>query len=140
MPSWTRHSHAATLSTEDATNNKELIHNNPTTAEPWTASRLVIVDGFVTLISDTDNLCGCRLLVVPEDIVDGDIDATNPEDPDPSIYYSFFFGRGPMVFRLRSKKTIGPNDKLWVSLWKESGTDSTIARAGLRLYVAQVTS
>ncbi len=137
MPVWTRHRETSVLSTAGTHDNKELIHNNPTTANPWEASRLVVVDGFVTLHTDTDDFCGARFVVMDENIVDADFDENAPEDPDDAIYYSFWAVRGPQVYRLNSAKTIFPNEKLWLTVWKDSGSTSTTIHCGMRLFIHQ---
>lgn len=94
---------------------------------------IVVVDGVLTVITDTDDLIGIRLCVLNENWVLGDFSAGNPEPHDPSVYYSWFAGRGPLVFRLRTKRTVHPEHKLWIHAWKAAGTSVTTIRYGLLL-------
>lgn len=135
---WERFSVADTLSTVGSHNNTELFHNAGAaigTGENRVDRDVVIVDGIVTVMADTVMLIGARLVVAHELIVDGDLSDTIPAEHDDMIYYSWFCSGGPSYFRLRSKKTIHPEEKLWLTTWKEQGTTSTVVRIGLRLFI-----
>ena len=94
---------------------------------------MVGVDGIVTVTCDTVNLMGVRLLVLPETMVSGDFDENTIAPHDQAVWYSWFAAAGPLVFRLRSKKTIPSNYKLWLQIWKEGGGTATVCRVGLML-------
>lgn len=135
---WERFSTVNTLTTAGTHNNFELFSNQgitPGGGESLVERPVIIVDGIVTIITDTDDLIGVRLVVAHEIIVDGDLSDTVPVDHDDMVYYSWFCARGPSYFRLRSKKSIQHNEKLWLTAWKESGSASTITRVGLRLFM-----
>ncbi len=135
---WERFSHSETLTTAGSHGNFEIFSNQPDPAAGGDAllqREVVIVDGIVTVQCDTDMMSGVRLVVAHELIVDGDLSDTVPTEEDDMIYYSWFVSRGPMVFRLRSKKTIHPNEKLWLTIWKELGATSTIIRVAGRLFM-----
>ncbi len=135
---WERFSDAQNLTTAGSHTNLELFSNQPDPAaggDVLFERDVVIVDGIVTIHTDTDDLCGVRLVVAHEIIASGDISDTVPAEHDDMLYYSWFVARGPMIFRLRSKKTIHPNEKLWLTSWKENGSTATTIRTGMRLFV-----
>ncbi len=114
--------------------NTILISNN-SSAEPWDDQSLTIVDGQLTVLTDTDDLCGVRFIVAPELVVTADINENTPDPEDPMVWYSYFCGRGPLVFRLLSKKTIHPEEVLWIQFWKARGGNLTSAKWGLNLMI-----
>ncbi len=132
MPVWERYHGANTLSTAGTHANTEVFHNFQAD-ENFESSDVVIVDGIVTFLTDTDDLCGARLLIVPEEILTASLTEDVPQPHNQMVYYSWFLGRGPMVFRLRSKRTIPPEHKLWVQAWKANGSASTAIRWGMHL-------
>ncbi len=136
MAIWQRFSQTATITAVSNHANAELL-SNAEESDTFESRDLVVVDGIIVVLSDTDDLCGFRLLVAENTIVTGDLTDTTPDPFSDLVYYSWFFGRGPMVFRLRSKRTIPVNYKLWGQLWKEQGANSTIMHAGMHLYVQQ---
>ncbi len=137
MAQWFRGSISATLVTVGVHDNNEeaQLHNQST--DIFDASDLVIVDGFLTLITDTDDLCGFRFVRQREDLLTGDLNENLPPEGDPAIWYSMFHGRGPVTYRLRSKFTIYPEYKIWTTMWKERGANSTVFSAGWRLLVVK---
>ncbi len=98
-------------------------------------SDLVIVDGFLVLHTDSDDLCGFRFVRQREDLGTADLTEDLPPESDPGIWYSMFTARGPVTYRLRSKFTIFPQWKLWSTMWKEDGAVTTVLHAGWRLLV-----
>ncbi len=134
MPVWERYDGAAVVATEGSHVNTE-VFANAQADENFEASDVVAVDGIFTVLTDTDNLCGVRLIVAPEEMVTGDITEDVPQPHSRLVWYEWYAGRGPMVFRLRSKKTVPPEHKLWVNVWKAAngGTTSTTLRWGLRI-------
>lgn len=132
MPVWERYHGGDTLVAEETHINTELFANAQAD-ENFEASDVVGVDGILTVLTDTDDLCGVRLLVVPEEMLTATMDENVPQPHNRMIWYSWFASRGPMVFRLRSKKTIPPEHKLWIQTWKASGTTSTVLRYGLHV-------
>ncbi len=133
MPVWERYDGEHTLTgTIGSHENQEIFHNFQAD-ENFEASDVVAVDGILTIITDTDDLCGVRLVVAPEEMVTTDIDEDIPQPHNKMIWYSFYAGRGPMVFRLRSKKTVSPEHKLWITSWKAHAGVATEVRWGLHV-------
>ncbi len=135
MAVWERYDGSGVLGSLGDHINRELFHNQQAD-ENFEASDVVIVDGILTLITDTDDLCGVRLLVVPEEIASASLTEDVPQPHNQMVYYSWFAARGPMVFRLRSKRTIPPEHKLWIQTWKANtggGSTSTTLRYGIHL-------
>ncbi len=137
MALWIRGSVSSTLGSVGSHSNTEESQLHNQTDNVFEDSDLVIVDGFLTLITDTDALCGFRFVRRPEEDVDGDINENDPQEGDPRIWYSMFHARGPVTYRLRSKFTIFPQHKLWSTSWKEAGAASTVLSAGWRLLVVK---
>ncbi len=132
MAVWERYHGGHSVTAEGSSNNVELFHNQQAD-ENFEASDVVIVDGIFTCITNTDDLCGIRLLVAPEELVTGDFTEDVPQPHSQMVYYSWFVARGPMVFRLRSKRTVPPEHKLWLTSWKASGTVQTDVKFGIHL-------
>ncbi len=134
MPFKFRADSQATLTAVGDHINLEVL-SNQSGAEPWDDHDLTIVDGQLTVITDTDNLCGARFIVANEAIGDSDLNEDNPAPEDDMVWYSFWAARGPLVFRLVSKKTVHPEHKLWIQVWKARGADATFLRWGLNLMI-----
>jgi len=132
MPVWERYDGSISLGAVGSHDNRELFANFQAD-ENFEASDVVIVDGILTLITDTDNLFGVRLLIVPEEILTGILTEDVPQPHNDMVYYSWYAARGPMVFRLRSKRTVPPEHKLWLQTWKAQGGDTSILRWGIHL-------
>ncbi len=132
MPVWERYDGTSSLTTIGAHNSTEIFFNQQAD-ENFEASDVVGVDGILTVISDTDDLCGVRLVVASDLLVQADITEDSPKPHDRMIWYSWFIARGPMVFRLRSKKTVPPQFKLWVNVWKARGSNATNIHWGLHV-------
>ncbi len=129
-----RSSASGSLTTVGAHTNVEIL-SNQSGSEPWDDSSLTIVDGQLTVITDSDDLMGIRLIVANELIGTGDINDTSPSAEDDLVWYSWFCARGPLVFRLVSKRTIHPEHKLWVQFWKEQEANATRLSFGLNLMI-----
>ncbi len=132
MPVWERYDGTQTLVGVGSHINTSIFHNLQGD-ENFEASDVVAVDGILTVITDTDDLCGVRLLVESELIVTGDLNEDVPQPHSQEVYYSWFVARGPMVFRMRSKKTVPPEHKLWIQVWKAQGGNSTVLNWGLHV-------
>lgn len=130
MPIWERYSAAPPLTAVNAHAENEVFVNDEDT-DNFQNADVVAVDGIFTVHTDTDDLVGVRLLVVPVPLTDAVITQNDPRPDDQMVWYSFFAARGPMVFRLRSKKTVPPNYRLVVQSWKERGGNLTIINWGL---------
>ncbi len=112
----------------------DLLLTNDITDNNFLSSDLVIVDGIITISGSTDNLCGTRLLVLDQDDTNT-ADENNPEPHHPSVYYTWFSAKGMVSFRLRSKKTLPPEHKLWLQSWKAGGALAHDIHVGLLLYI-----
>ncbi len=137
MAEWIRGSIHDSLGAAGAHVNTEETQLHNQTDNIFEDSDLVIVDGFLTIMTDTDDMCGFRFVRQQEGIVAGDFSELVPAENDPAIWYSMFVGRGPLVYRLISKFTIFPQYKLWATSWKEDGSTTTILHAGYRLLVVK---
>ncbi len=85
-----------------------------------------VVDGYVTIITDTDDLCQVALYgPAPNFAVASDFTFNIPNRNEPIFWYNFNCGRGPMVFRIRSKRTFGPEEEMWMMGKKLRGTAVT---------------
>ncbi len=95
--------------------------NNEQPARPRT-----VVDGYLTVITDTDNLCQVRMYGPCQSFAaSGDFSLNVPARAEEINWYRLNCGRGPMVFRIRSKRTFEPEEELWVAGVKWRGTTST---------------
>jgi len=129
MPVWERYDLDPVLAAQGAHSNTQVFKNEEDT-DNFQSADVVIVDGIITVITDTDDLCGVRLIIASELLVSGDLTEDAPAPHDNMVYYSWYAARGPLVFRLRSKRTIPPEYALWVQAWKARGTVSTTVRIG----------
>ncbi len=132
MPVWERYNGGSTVVAVGDHVNTEVFHNFQAD-ENFEASDVVGVDGILTVITDTDDMCGIRLLVEPEGVLTAALNEDQPQPHSREVWYSFFAARGPMVFRLRSKKTVPPEHKLWIQVWKAQSATSTAIRWGLHV-------
>ncbi len=132
MPVWERYDGESSITAEGIHSNTQ-IFANAQGDENFEASDVVGVDGILTVITDSDNLCGVRLIVAPEEMGTADLTEDVPQPHNRMVWYSWFVARGPMVFRLRSKKTVHPEHRLWITVWKARGTDVTLVRWGLHV-------
>ncbi len=132
MPVWERYSGQNTLVAGGEHINTN-VFSNTQSDENFESSDVVAVDGILTVQTDTDDLCGVRLLVLDGTISSGSITESDPAPHERGVWYSFFAARGPMVFRLRSKKTVPPAFNLWLETWKEQGSTSTKVNWGFHV-------
>ncbi len=100
MAQWIRKSETQTLGAAGADATTELLNHQE--GEINAEGDLVIVDGIVTVVTNSDDLCGVRLLVVPELLDSSDFNENVPESWNDMVYYSWFVARGPLVFRSSS--------------------------------------
>ncbi len=131
MAVWERYQKGNTLSTVNTHVTDEIFHNQAAVGQNFQSSDVVCVDGIVSVITDTDDLCGVRLLVTDENLTI--VDEDDPEPHSHLVYYSWFVARGPSYFRLLSKKTVPPESKMYVQTWKALGGTSTTINVGLHL-------
>ncbi len=134
MAIWERYDQVSNLLNVGDHVNTQLFHNQAT-SDNFQSADIVVVDGIVTVLTNTDDLVGVRLLVVDEGLVDADLTEDDPAPHHHSVYYSWFCGRGPLVFRLRAKRTIPPEHKLWLQAWKAQGGSQSAVRTGEHFYM-----
>ncbi len=98
-----------------------------------------IVDGYITVITDTDNLCQIRLFgPLPGFTSAGDLAFATPTIAEASRWYSFDCARGPMVWRIRSKRTFEHLEELWIGGVKLRGGDATALIVGWRFLLSGI--
>ncbi len=133
MGFWIRGSFLFNVSTPGSSDNKELFYNQSTAIGG--GSPLVIVDGILTFLTDTDDLCGARLVTADEMIIDSDLTENTPEEDSDMVFYHWYVGRGPLIFRTRTKRRLSNDEKLWMTLWKELGSTNTNIQCGYQFYL-----
>ncbi len=124
MAIWERYDLSNSHTTNGAHRNHEIFHNQEDT-DNFQNADVVLVDGIVTLHTNGDDLLGARFIVAYEGLVDADLTEDSPTPDSGMIWYTFFFCRGPLVFRMKSKKTIPPQHKLWLQVWKTASSGAT---------------
>jgi len=124
---WEEYDQTATLAATGTKSTQEIFHNE-VDDHVFASAPITIVDGIVTIITNGDELFKVRLGIFPELYAVADIEATLAFDSQ--WYYRWFVARGPLVFRLRSKRTIMPEHKLWVNIEKRQGAASAILHMG----------
>ncbi len=132
MPIWERYSGENSLTAPGVHVNRELLYNK-STDEFFESAPIVFVDGILTVITDTDGLMGVRLLVATDLLTTGDLTEDEPGPGDNMVWYTWYAARGPLVFRLRSKKTLQSEHKLWIQTWNAHGPSTTL-RYGILLF------
>ncbi len=130
MAIWERYQGEMSLTALGDDTSRVLILNKEDT-DNFQNADLVIVDGILTLHTDTDDLIGVRLLIRDEGATG--LTENDPEPHHRAVYYEWFTARGPVIHRLLSKRTVPPNHNLIIQGWKASGTTSTTFRYGLRV-------
>ncbi len=94
-----------------------------------------VVDGYVTIITDTDELCQVRMFgPVPGFASSGDFAFSTPVRAEAVNWYWFNCGRGPMVFRVRSKRTFETLEELWMAPVKLQGASVINIRIGYQRF------
>ncbi len=112
----------------------ELFHNE-VDDHIFASAPITIVDGILTVITNTDDLCKVKLVIAHESFNATAIAALGRHEPQ--NWYSWFCARGPLVFRMRSKKTIFPEHKLWMKMIKQRGTTATTVNVGLEAFMVR---
>ncbi len=79
---------------------------------------------YLTMFSATSKMYVVRLLVVPEIIDAGDLTFNLPEDDDDMVWAKHYAHAGvPGYFQIKSKRTLGPDDRIFIQSWTISNTD-----------------
>ncbi len=129
---WTEYSTTDSISAVGAEVLTEL-YQNAVTDEKDQGGDVVIVDGLICIHSNTDDLMGVRLIVAHGGLVSADLDLSSLLRREDLIFYNWHTARGPSYFRLRSKKAIAPQYKLWSHTYKLRGTSATQINVGYQL-------
>ncbi len=124
---WEEFDQSTAITTEGAKITTEIFHNE-VDDHVFASAPITIVDGTVTIVTDTDDLFAVKLVVVPELYVAADIEALARHERE--NWYSWFVARGPVIYRIRSGRTIYPEQKLWVTIRKARGGNSSQIRIG----------
>ncbi len=131
---WEQYPFTSVLSTENSKSATELFHNE-VDDHIFASAPITIVDAICTLNTDTDNLVSVWFIVANEQLISTEIQAI--ERHERPVWYVFYAVRGPLVFRMKSKKTIYPEEKLWVKVQKDGGNTSSELRGGIQLFMVR---
>lgn len=131
---WEESSKSTSLTSIGTKDSDELFHNE-VDDHVFASAPITIVDGIITLIADTTNLFRVKLVVCHESFVASDVQALGSHEWQ--NWYRFNIGSGPLVFRLRSKRTILPEHKLWWTVEKMQGADTTNCHMGLQMLMVR---
>ncbi len=131
---WETYPFLASLSTAGTKSSTELFHNE-VDDHIFASAPITIVDGIATLYSDGTNLFRTKLVIAHESFASGDVEALGRHEPQ--NWYSWYIVGGPLVFRLRSKRTIPPEHKLWVTTEKVGGGVAENVRGGCELFMVR---
>ncbi len=78
-----------------------------------TLERLIVAGN-----SDADDPYVARIFVAPEITVQSDMDFNTPEDDSPLIWGVFYIARGPVVYDIRSKRSLNAGGDVWLIVHK----------------------
>ncbi len=120
-----------TVGTGDA---EEIFHNE-VDDHIFASAPITIVDGIVTLTGSINELAIVDMLICHESMTEANVEAVQRHEP--LIWYRWHVALGPLVFRLRSKRTIPPEHKLWMRCYKEQGANAMDVHAGINLLMVR---
>ncbi len=96
-----------------------------------------VVDGYVTIITNSDDLCQVRLFGPAAEFADpSDFTFLKPARKEFISWYWLNCGRGPMVFRIRSKRTFSRLEECWGVICKLRGATTTEVHVGWQLLLS----
>ncbi len=93
----------------------EIFHNE-VDDHIFASAPITMVDGICTLYHTGVGFSRVWLTIAHELLTAAEVQAMQLHDS--SHWYKWYIAQGPLVFRLRSKRTIPPEHKLWVSVQK----------------------
>ncbi len=131
---WESYVKSRTLSALNSKNSDELFHNE-VDDHIFASAPITVVDGIATLHTRGDDMMRVKLVVAHESFAGSDIEALGAHEVQ--NWYNWFVSQGPLVFRLRSKRTIPPEHKLWATYEKVEGTASQIVTIGVNLLMVR---
>ncbi len=125
MAEWIDGSFEGTLTTaQTADGAVELWQNNDTPNHDRT-----IVDGFVTIMVNTDALHDVTLYApAPNFAVAADFTFADPSRNEPIVWYRFGCAAGPLVYRIKSQRTLGAKEEVWAMTRQLRGSISSVVR------------
>jgi len=129
MLTWLRNTDSQTAtSNRDAGTENALLDNIDQPED-----RMTVVDGIITLVSSNHDIWTVRLLHLPEMVGLNDLNASTPGENDRMIYYSWHIAGGPLVYRLRAKRTLYSGERLVLQTWKETGSSEQTLHVGFQI-------
>ncbi len=139
MPVWERNSISNAISTQGNSAENEVLHNEVTGGElEYLAPDLTVVDGLITVHTDSDDLVRVQLVIAHELVTSADLASGTPSENDPMLWYSWYTSRGPAFFRTRTKRRVPREHKLWIQTVKEQGATSTAIHVGYQFLIVPV--
>jgi len=110
---WIRLANSDTHASTDASVETQVLDNAGTSIAE--NRRLTVMGYYFSLYSESSLMYAARLILAPEMISSGDLTSTQPEDDDDMVWAKYYAHKGtPGYFQVRSKRTLGPDDHLWV--------------------------
>ena len=132
---WEEYAQSGNVAAVGSKQQFEIFHNE-VDDHVFASAPITIVDGIVTIMSDlSTDMVGVKLGIFHELFTSSDI--TQLGATDPSWWYRFMIQGGPLVFRLRSKRTIPSEHKLWIDFEKKIATNSTTVNVGMELLMVR---
>ncbi len=132
---WEEYSKTITLTTVGSRDSQEVFHNE-VDDHIFASAPITIVDGIVTIMSDLGtDMSNIKLGIFPELYTSTDVEGVAAHDSQ--WWYKWYVQGGPLVFRLRSKRTIRPEHKLWISGTKSLATNTTTVNCGMEFFMVR---
>ncbi len=131
---WESFSFTHSLSTQGTNTQSEVFHNE-VDDHIFASAPITFVDGIVTLATNGDDLFQSRLIIAHELLTGAEVGAMQLHEP--GNWYRWHITRGPIVFRLRSKRTIPSEHKLWLATQKVQGSIAENVRCGITLLMVR---
>ncbi len=125
---WEDYSKTVNIATLNGQGALELFHNE-VDDHVFASAPITIVDGIVTVHTNTDDMFRVKLIVAHELFASADVNALGSHESQ--NWYRWFCVRGPLVFRLRSKRTIESEHKLWIQWTKVQGSTASDCHVGM---------
>ncbi len=126
---WVRNTDQQTVTANNSAGTEKVLIDNVQLPEHM----VTIVDGIITLATDNDDMWAVRLLHLPQMVALTDLSASSPDESDRMIFYYWHCVRGPLVFRLRAKRTLHPGERLVLQTWKETGSTDQALKVGYQI-------
>jgi len=131
---WESYAKTSGLSTVLSTFAVEVFHNE-VDDHIFASAPITVVDGIVTCTTDGEDLFRVALVIAHESLVAADVQIVDPHEP--LMWYRWHVSKGPLVFRLRSKRTIPVEHKLWVQWLKHIGGNTQNCHVGMNLLMVR---